>query len=1264
MNRKRFFALITSFALMATLAAPISAMTTAEMQEMIEALNAQIALLQQQLADLTGGSTTTPSFTGIPADFTFTRNLRLGSSGDDVKYLQIILNSDPDTRLSESGVGAPGQETSYFGPLTEAAVIKFQEKYADTVLAPHGLSTGTGFVGTTTRAKLNQILVEATEPEVPLPPVEEEEEEEEPSVPVDGLSVSVGPNNPAATTIIADSTNGGQGLVPALHLTFTGNGTVNTIKFNRTGISADSDIDNVYLYDGDTRLAEMQSLSNRVVTFYDASGLFTVSGSRNIMLRYDLNKSASAGKTIGFTLSAVGDITGTVNISGSFPMTGPQHNVATITDMGALVVTKVANSTAVDPGTVDFDVMKFTLQAQNQTVEVRKLSFLMLGSVDTGDIVNLKLHDGVSVLATVASVSSDRTVTFDLSDDPLVLSPGISRNMSLKAEILKGSARKVQFSLQRSADVVAYDTNYGVHTTPWKDSVGTAFAPITSDEISISAGSLSLQKAATSPSGNIVLNAVNQELGRWELKAVGENIRVSQISFRLVQSGTDWTSMNSVRVYYDGSQVGTTATTLAKDTVRNLAVNFVVPAGETKILTINANVSGTGVGASDGVTARIEADGITAQRMTSLTSFTLPVSDDDANGLVIQDSALGISSNSAQGAITVVGSTSDALVGSWLLTAGYEGVDLSTVTVEKNAASTFPTLCNSLTLKRGGSAIAPIISSPSDAVQSFSLTQAVSIPAGTSVQLDLYCNVISSPTWTGGHAIKLAASGIGQSTSTAVTGAATAGQGITSAAAGTLTVTVDASSPLVQQHYMGDSGVVLGVWKFEANNVEDLSVSKLTVENNSGTNSGNVNSLKLYVDGSQVGSEVPALVGHKAAFIADPLFTVPKGESKLVTLKGDVTSFAAGATAGGAVDFKIDVPGAITGATDLIVRGVSGNYALASAATHQANAQYSYRSVLSSAIALSGATTDRTRLSNELFGTITLSSSGSVTSRIRAYSTDSNAADATTNFFAADSAPGAAGIAADTSISIDGTSIKATPTTDLALTKFGYAPSSAIDLSGYRYVSFWVRTDEARTAGQFKFALSEDDATLSDTVGTDANLPALTANQWSFVEIDLDTISSAASDRDAVKSYGLLTTSTANAVIYLDQINFYNDRIKLDVSGSFAAVGTSEGSRFRLTDTVGNLKATGYYYGTTSSGTVTLIPSALVEAGTGGTDYRLRVDSNTLVASNGSLTVELARGTVGTEGAFRWYDQGLAQTSFVNWINPGELLSINASYKN
>jgi hypothetical protein len=153
-TKRKIIAIVTSLTVWASIASPALAITADELQAQIDALLAQLSNLQNQLAGMTGG---TGTITGCTIT-SFDRALKQGMSGDDVKCLQIILNSAADTQLAASGVGSSGNETSYFGPLTKTAVIKFQEKYASAILASWGLTSGTGYVGSTTRAKLNELL--------------------------------------------------------------------------------------------------------------------------------------------------------------------------------------------------------------------------------------------------------------------------------------------------------------------------------------------------------------------------------------------------------------------------------------------------------------------------------------------------------------------------------------------------------------------------------------------------------------------------------------------------------------------------------------------------------------------------------------------------------------------------------------------------------------------------------------------------------------------------------------------------------------------------------------------------------------------------------------------------------------------------------------------------------------------------------------------------------------------------------------------------
>ena len=90
--------------------------------------------------------------------FFFNKNLKIGDNNGDVKNLQRILNKKSATEVSSSDFGSSGNETDFFGALTEKAVIKFQELYASEILYPFGLKSGTGFVGIATRLKLNSLI--------------------------------------------------------------------------------------------------------------------------------------------------------------------------------------------------------------------------------------------------------------------------------------------------------------------------------------------------------------------------------------------------------------------------------------------------------------------------------------------------------------------------------------------------------------------------------------------------------------------------------------------------------------------------------------------------------------------------------------------------------------------------------------------------------------------------------------------------------------------------------------------------------------------------------------------------------------------------------------------------------------------------------------------------------------------------------------------------------------------------------------------------
>ena len=122
-----------------------------EEQILIQQLLDQIDSLKKQIADLQAKLAGNNSGQGYCS--AIYNNLYFGlSNNNEVKCLQNFLRGQGTDIYPERLV------TGYFGNLTKSAVTRFQQKYAAEILTPLGLFGGTGYVGSSTRAKINQLL--------------------------------------------------------------------------------------------------------------------------------------------------------------------------------------------------------------------------------------------------------------------------------------------------------------------------------------------------------------------------------------------------------------------------------------------------------------------------------------------------------------------------------------------------------------------------------------------------------------------------------------------------------------------------------------------------------------------------------------------------------------------------------------------------------------------------------------------------------------------------------------------------------------------------------------------------------------------------------------------------------------------------------------------------------------------------------------------------------------------------------------------------
>ena len=150
-RKKHFFVLL----LIASLVFFAPPLTQAQNQTLISQIQEQINRLEKQLLDLLAQLEQARHLVFEIVDIPFfTKTLYRGLFDKEVEKLQILLKNWPE-------IYPEGLITGYFGPLTEAAVIRFQKKHNIEAI---------GLVGPKTRTKLNELAAVIYQEEKAQPP--------------------------------------------------------------------------------------------------------------------------------------------------------------------------------------------------------------------------------------------------------------------------------------------------------------------------------------------------------------------------------------------------------------------------------------------------------------------------------------------------------------------------------------------------------------------------------------------------------------------------------------------------------------------------------------------------------------------------------------------------------------------------------------------------------------------------------------------------------------------------------------------------------------------------------------------------------------------------------------------------------------------------------------------------------------------------------------------------------------------------------------
>jgi hypothetical protein len=718
---------------------------------------------------------------------TITTTLRVGSKGAEVKCLQAGL---------DNGLAGDGS----FGPKTKASVVAWQKSVglvADgvfgaksraawtgvTMTFPAGCTSGTGFSSTTGQpctGTVNTTLPAGCTSTAGFSPVT-------------GASCSTGAvgNQTGPVSVMLSSDNPASGYIIAnqatadlLHFTFTGSGTVNSVVLQRTGISDQNTLNNVYLYDGTMRLTDGYSFNNSGQMTINGLAI-AVNGSKTISVKADVadkNTTANAS-SLGITL------TGFTAAGNSATMANVKGNEMTV-GVGNLATVNLNNNTysaarTVNAGTSAFTIWSAPMQVNTRAIFLKGANFRMTGSAPADALQNMHLYvDGVIVgnPAVMGSITGTNYAMFDFSVAPVSLSTG-SHTLELRADVVKGASYKVTVSIQQAADLVLYDPQLGVNVASLGNNGG-AFTANASGEITINAGSASVVVDPTFQSmTNVTGGATNVVIGKFKIHGYGEDVKVSTLdvtplllnanegTYTTDGSGTCSTSahcgLNNLAVYFNGSQVGSSFNWLTGMHEFNLGSQMILPAGVDSFIEIHADLQSTDNHnyTAGTVTVTLPVPSSTnAQGQTSHSSLSFPASSVATSGLTVQTGLLAVAVNGAYPAQTIGPNTANVKIASYTLqnqsssesvrvtslalhlTKINGGVDLTNTGSTTNAPAVdpnnYPALTNFSNLKTSetsGSGATPIQPSGSN---TFSVD--FTIAPGATKTIDVYADTSST----------------------------------------------------------------------------------------------------------------------------------------------------------------------------------------------------------------------------------------------------------------------------------------------------------------------------------------------------------------------------------------------------------------------------------------------------------------------------------------------------------------------------------------
>lgn len=911
--------------------------TAADVQAQIAALMAQIQALQGQLQTAPAGS----SSMSVPASLLSSGDLTVGSKSSAVMDLQRFLNG-AGYSVAKSGVGSMGNESTYFGNATKAALMKWQ--------AAAGISPASGYFGAKSRAKLQSLSVAVvTNPSAPVNPTN-------PTAPV-----VVTPSGAAMSAMLASAQPTGTlapvnaGRVPFTTVTLTAGSsdvTVNSLTVQREGVAQDAAFAGLVLIDSTgMQIGDAKTLNSNHQANIGNPFVIKAGSSKTVTVAANMAASLASydGQVASFGVVAVN--TADNSTFTGLPLVGVSLRLVQNITLGSVTAAvssydpASANNQQIGTTGYKFAGVRLTAGSAEQ-VNLMSIRFNQSGSASATDLANVKVYvDGTAYNTTVDSTGKYYSATFG---NGILIDKGLSKDVWIQGDIVGSNAanRTVQFDIYKNTDIYMTGVTYGygivapvgagTYSSAHATSQLTTSNPwFQSAAITIAAGSATtINKSLSVPAQNIAVNVPNQVLGGFDTNIMGESLSVQSMKFTVAStSGSGTGLLTSVSLYQGNTVVAgpvdavyvspTTQTVTFTDTVT-------IPVGITTYTLKGKVASGinnstqysvsTNPGAGDwsNITGNTTGNNIS---LSSIGNFTM-------NTMTVQGAALAVYVSPTPASQTVVANRQNLAFANIQLDATQSGEDmrLSVIPLYSTGTTTDMTSCElydgANLLTSGSNVYTATVAATASTKHNFNLDQTLTVSKGTVKTLGVVCNLNASLLagnqykWGIGGTIASdwTATGVTSGATVTVTGTVNAGNAMVIGTSA-LTAVSDSTSPSYALAYDGQTGVVMGVLKFHASS-EAMSVHDVALQltNTASSSASDLVQATLWDGTTQVGT-VAFSGANTVATTTGLAINVPADSDKLITVKADMGSIGNGLAGHQGALIAVDLRNAVASKT-------------------------------------------------------------------------------------------------------------------------------------------------------------------------------------------------------------------------------------------------------------------------------------------------------------------------------------------------------------